>query len=154
MTVQAEESQSALCVYETLVAALARAPLILVCLVQAEKALCFIFKALFWRTGIHVPCTGTEFIGGFLNPEELNQSCQLENVGISERQLRFLEFSPHAQPYFRPSGLMHLVHPFEPCRQGSKSVCSHTPRLLWFHFGIFNRSLCSLVPLKPTPRFL
>lgn len=41
---QAEKSQSALYVCETLVAAFARAPLGLVCLFQAEKALCFYLK--------------------------------------------------------------------------------------------------------------
>lgn len=53
--------------------------------VQSRKGSVIIFKALFWRTrtGILVLCTGTEFTGGFIDPEELNQSCQRRNLGVS-----------------------------------------------------------------------
>lgn len=85
---------------------------------QSRKGFAFIFKALYWRTrrGTVVLCSGTEFISGFISPAELNQSCQLGNLGVSERQHGFLKFSPHVRLYFRLSALCFKRHGLiQPC---------------------------------------
>lgn len=94
MPVQAEVSQSALFVREPCCCS-CKSTLRSCVSVQSRKGFVFIFKALFWRTriGTLVLCSGTGFIGGFINPEELNQCCQLGNLRGLEIQLGFLEFS-------------------------------------------------------------
>lgn len=148
VAVQAEKSQSALYVCEPLVAAFARAPLGLVCVFQAEKALCFYLK----------PFSGEqELMFVYRNRVYwwIYQSRGADSVLSAWECGDFREAAQVPSVFPSCTALFLAIRSDAPCPPlGSKSVCSHTPRLLWFRFGIFHRSLCSVVPLKPTPRFL
>lgn len=60
----------------------------------------FVFQALFWRTRIDILCAATGIFGGFTSADELSQSGQFGNLGISEKAqaVSFLLYTAQSAP--------------------------------------------------------